>query len=66
MSSREDLYAAGTALGKAKEWQSAVHYLENSYHASQLGNVSTELWFDKTLQTRITDLIISLLPLLLL
>jgi hypothetical protein len=33
------ILAAGTALGKAGEWESAMEYLKNSYATSQLGQV---------------------------
>lgn len=35
-----DVLAAGTALGHAGEWKSALEYLETSFAASQLGQVS--------------------------
>jgi hypothetical protein len=35
-----DILAAGTALGRAGEWEAFVKYLKTSYNASQLGQVS--------------------------
>jgi hypothetical protein len=37
-----DIFAAGTALGHAGEWESFLDYLKSSYNARDLGQVRAE------------------------